>query len=119
MDHKIPEPVSEPDSYKEGRASYVHAIGYERNQDARKACIEHYGCQCAICGFDFEKAYGPIGRSFIEVHHIVPIHERKEEHVVDPIKDLIPLCSNCHSMIHRRNPVYSPDELKSMLKNNK
>lgn len=58
-----------------------------------------------------------IGRNFIEVHHIVPVHERKEEYVVDPIKDLIPLCSNCHSMIHRRNPVYSPDELKSMLKN--
>ena len=118
LDHKILEPVSEPDSYKEGRSSYVHAIGYERNQDARKACIEHYGCQCAICGFKFEKAYGPIGRSFIEVHHIVPIHERKEEYIVNPVKDLIPLCSNCHSMIHRRNPVYSPEELKSMLKNN-
>ena len=118
LNHRILEPVSEPDSYKEGRVSYVHAIGYERNKEARKACIDYYGCQCAICGFNFEKAYGPIGRSFIEVHHIVPIHNRKEEYVVDPIKDLIPLCSNCHSMIHRRNPVYSPDELKSMLKNN-
>lgn len=118
LDHRIPEPMSEPDSYKEGQLSYVHAIGYERNQEARKTCIDHYGCRCAICGFDFEEAYGLIGKSFIEVHHIVPIHERKEEYVVNPIKDLIPLCSNCHSMIHRRNPVYSPDELKSMLKNN-
>ena len=115
-DHRIHEPVSEPDSYKEGRISYVHAVGYERNQEARKACIAHYGCRCAVCGFDFEKAYGEIGKDFIEVHHIVPIHERKGEYKVDHIKDLLPLCSNCHSMIHRRNPVYSPDELKAMLK---
>lgn len=119
LDHRILEPLSEPNSYKEGQFSYVHAIGYERNQDARKDCIKHYGCKCAICRFDFEKVYGQIGRDFIEVHHIVPIHERKGEYVVNHIKDLIPLCSNCHSMIHRRNPVYSPEELKSMLKNNK
>ena len=115
-DNKISEPLSEPDSYKEGRVSYVHAVGYERNQEARKACIDHYGCRCSVCGFDFEKVYGIIGRNFIEVHHIVPIHERKEEYVVNPIKDLIPLCSNCHSMIHRRNPVYSPDEIREIIK---
>jgi Predicted restriction endonuclease len=116
-DHVIPQPTCSPDSYKEGRISYVHAVGYERNQDARKACIAHYGCKCAICGFDFEKVYGEIGRDFIEVHHIVPIHERKGEYTVDPITDLRPLCSNCHSMVHRRKPVYSIDELKDMLHN--
>lgn len=119
LDLIILEPVTEPDSYKEGKVSYVHAIGYERNQEARKVCIEHHGCKCAICGFDFEETYGPIGRSFIEVHHLVPIHERKEEYVVNPVKDLIPLCSNCHSMIHRRNPVYSLEELKSILNTKK
>lgn len=31
---------------------------------------------------------------------------------VDPIRDLIPLCSNCQSMIHRRTPVFQPDELR-------
>lgn len=113
--HKIPQPLSIPDSYKEGRVSYVHAIGYERNQKARKACIAHYGCRCAVCGFDFENAYGEIGKEFIEVHHIVPVHERKGEYKVDPVRDLRPLCSNCHSMIHRRNPVFSIDELKKML----
>ena len=109
-----------PDEYKEGRVSYVHAVGYERNQDARKACIAHYGCKCSICGFDFEKIYGEdIGKDFIEVHHIVPIHERKGEYKVDPIRDLRPLCSNCHSMIHRRNPVYAPEEISDFLKKNK
>lgn len=113
--HIIPQPLSTPDSYKEGRVSYVHAVGYERNQDARKRCIAHYGCKCAVCGFDFEKAYGENGKDFIEVHHIIPIHERKGEYIVDPIRDLRPLCSNCHSIAHRRNPVFSIDELKDML----
>lgn len=108
--------VKSPDEYKEGRVSYVHAVGYERNQDARKACIAHYGCKCAICGFDFEKVYGEIGKDFIEVHHIVPVHERKGEYKVDPIRDLRPLCSNCHSMIHRRNPVYKIEDIEKRLK---
>lgn len=115
--HGVIKPCAkEPDDYNEGRVSYVHAVGYERNQDARKACIAHYGCKCAICGFDFEEAYGDIGKDFIEVHHIVPIHERNGEYKVDPIKDLRPLCSNCHSMIHRRNPVYTIEDIKKRLK---
>ena len=108
-----------PDTYKEGRVSYVHAVGYERNKDARNACIDYYGCRCSVCGFDFEKVYGEIGRNFIEVHHVVPIHERKGEYDINPINDLRPVCSNCHSMIHRRNPVYSIDEIKEMIVCNK
>lgn len=108
--------LDSPDTYTEGRVTYVHAVGYERNQEARKACIQHYGCRCAVCGFDFEQAYGEIGKGFIEVHHIVPVHERGGEYAVDPIKDLRPLCSNCHSMTHRGNPIYSIDELKKKLR---
>ena len=113
--NKILPILSSPDSYKEGRVTYVHAVGYERNTEARKACIDHYGCRCAVCGFDFEKIYGHIGHNFIEVHHVTPVHERGGEYVVDPVKDLRPLCSNCHSMIHRRDPVYSIDELKAII----
>ena len=111
----VPKVIS-PDTYTEGRVSYVHAVGYERNTEARNACIQHYGCRCAICGFDFEEIYGEIGRGFIEVHHVIPIHERGGEYTVNPIEDLIPLCSNCHSMIHRRNPVYSTKELDDIVK---
>ncbi|WP_238091261.1 HNH endonuclease [Photobacterium leiognathi] len=74
---------------------------YERDPAARAACIEHYGCYCQVCGFDFLKVYGALGLGYIEVHHIKPLHEIKSAYIVDPIKDLIPLCANCHSMIHR------------------
>ena len=51
---------------------------------------------------NFEEKYGELGKDYIEVHHIKPISEIDSEYVVDPEKDLIPVCSNCHSMLHRK-----------------
>lgn len=79
----------------------------ERNPDLRKKCIKYYKqlwggrIHCICCGFDFGKAYGDIGEGFIEVHHLTPHHTLKGPQPVDPVHGLIPLCSNCHSMIHR------------------
>lgn len=105
-----------PDGYSEGKEYYSHAVGYERNSDARKLCIEHYGYKCAVCGFDFEETYGEAGRGYIEVHHIVPVSMRGGSYLVDPIRDLRPLCSNCHSIIHKGNPVFSIEELRKMVR---
>ena len=98
----------------EGKVYESHSVGFERNLKAREECLRHYGCKCSVCGFDFEKEYGEIGRGFIEVHHIVPLSTIREEYVVDPIRDLRPLCSNCHSMVHRREPVIELEELMKM-----
>ena len=56
--------------------------------------------ECNICGFDFEKKYGGIGKGFIEAHHIKPIHTLKGSTKTSS-SDLLPVCSNCHRMIHR------------------
>ena len=102
--------------FHEGQEYEVRGIRYERDKDARKQCIDYYKrlnsgvCRCQVCGMSFEEVYGEIGRDFIEVHHIVPISERGGDYVVNPIRDLIPLCSNCHAMIHRGG--VSLDELK-------
>jgi predicted HNH restriction endonuclease len=85
---------------------------YERNANARKACISHHGTVCKICNFDFRKVYGDIGAGFIHVHHIIPLSKIGKNYKVDPIKDLVPICPNCHAMIHRRNPTFSVEELK-------
>jgi len=40
------------------------------------------------------------------------------EQVIDPYEDLIPVCANCHRMLHRRkDDVLSADELKEMILN--
>lgn len=85
----------------EGRVLEMHLTRHERNPQLRAACIRHYGAVCQVCGFDFEAAYGAIGHNFIEVHHKWPLSAIADEHQVDPVRDLVPLCSNCHSMIHR------------------
>ena len=71
---------------------------------ARKKCIEHYGAKCAVsnCGFDFEKLYGDIGKGFIHVHHLTQLSDIGQGYEVDPIKDLRPVCPNCHAMLHQK-----------------
>lgn len=113
--HEFPK-LDDEEMLTEGTVITVHMDRYERNKEARKRCIAHYGTACQICGFDFGKVYGPAFAGRIEVHHIVPLSEIQENYVVDPIKDLIPVCSNCHTALHSKTDgVYRPDELKMML----
>ncbi|WP_198315184.1 HNH endonuclease [Chitinophaga sp. MD30] len=91
----------------EGQILEVEETEYERNPIARKLCIEHYGASCQVCSFDFFQMYGDIGHGFIHVHHTTPISTRGGQYEINPITDLIPLCPNCHAMVHRRNPPYT------------
>lgn len=109
----FPDEVSEVDeSLLEGKTRKVNVNIYERNPVARQQCIDHYGCKCFICDFDFEKAYGQIGLSFIHVHHLIEISTIGAEYSVDPIEDLRPVCPNCHAMIHKKKPAYTIEEIK-------
>jgi 5-methylcytosine-specific restriction protein A len=99
----------------EGALIKVMANKYERNQKARKQCVERKGYRCIVCGFDFETAYGEIGKSFIHVHHVVPISSIGEEYELNIDTDLFPVCPNCHFMLHRKNPPYTIEELKERM----
>jgi hypothetical protein len=99
----------------EGASRQVWVNAYERNPKARKKCIDHYGYNCSVCGFDFEKSYGLIGRKYIHVHHLRALSEIDARYKVDPIKDLRPLCPNCHVMIHSKKPMFKPGELRKRL----
>ena len=101
--------------YIEGSIKTRTVNAYERSPEARKACIEHYGCCCSVCGLNFSHLYGEIGEGFIHVHHIEPIHEKKEEYEVHPTKDLIPVCPNCHAMIHQTKPIKTIEEMKRIV----
>lgn len=106
--------VSDKNTYAEGAVKQVLVNKYERDPKAREECIKYYKCVCNICGFDFSKYYGAYGEGFIEVHHIKPLHQIKASYVVDPIRDLIPVCSNCHSILHRGKDPLTVAELKVM-----
>jgi 5-methylcytosine-specific restriction protein A len=103
-------------TFSEGTANQVLLTRYERNPYARKACIQLYGYSCTVCNFNFEKHYGQIGNGFIHVHHLIQLANVGKPREIDPIKDLRPVCANCHAMLHRQNPPMSIEELKSMMK---
>ena len=115
----LPEEISNEAPLYEGIKESIVVNSYERNAEARKKCIDHYGTRCIICSFNFEKVYGLIGRDFIHVHHMTPLSEISERYVVDPIKDLRPVCPNCHAIIHRRKPAYTIEEINALIIQNK
>lgn len=102
----------------EGALKSVLVNKYERNILARRACLSKHGYSCMVCGFNFEEKYGEIGRDFIHVHHIVPISTIGQEYQIDPEKDLVPVCPNCHAMLHKgqNGNVMTVLELKELLK---
>ncbi len=104
----------------EGRRILVEVSRIERNPHLRKRVLEEKGVICHACGMSFEKIYGEIGKQFIEVHHIYPLSSTDEEQP-NTTKDLVPLCSNCHQMIHRLlskgiRPEKSLKELRRIIK---
>ena len=100
--------------YLEGQKRVSQTVSYERNSAARNKCIEHYGCKCAECGFDFEVHFGEHGKGYIHVHHLRLHAYSGKEHQIDPIEDLRPLCPNCHAMVHRGTKMLSMEELKDI-----
>lgn len=107
---------------KEGAKTTVVVNAYERNPKARNQCIKYYKTLnngkvvCEICGFDFGEFYGEELEGRIHVHHLKPLHEIGEEYEIDAINELIPICPNCHLVIHSKEPAYNPNEVKKMIK---
>ena len=99
----------------EGKLEYTLGRRYERNPRLRSECINYHGTDCKICGFDFEAVYGELGTNYCHVHHILPLSEVGESHVVCPKSDLIPVCPNCHAMLHKTKPALTPNQLIEIL----
>lgn len=95
----------------EGAAYSLISQKYERSRYNRAICLKYYGFKCRGCGDALEEKYGPIGQGVIHVHHIVPVSLMGGSYKLNPIKDLIPLCPNCHNIVHRQSPPLSIEEL--------
>lgn len=96
----------------EGQQTQRWSTTYERNPQLRADAIRLHGVVCMGCGFNFETKYGAIGSGFIEVHHTKPISSLGGAVPVNPSSDLVVLCSNCHSIVHRKRP--SPLSLEAL-----
>ena len=99
----------------EGAVRCIEVNAYERNSEARRRCIEHWGVDCTVCGINFGNQYGEIGEGFIHVHHVRDLATIGGEYEVDPLNDLRPVCPNCHAMLHTTVPAMSIEELRKCL----
>lgn len=113
--NNLAEELPKSGTYPEGAKTTVTINAYERNPKARAACIAHHGYVCVACGFDFADRYGDLGKDYIHVHHVNPLKNVTGEYEVDPVNDLVPVCPNCHAMIHRVDPCLTIEVLKERL----
>ncbi len=109
--------ISQTEPLIEGTERQATRTIRERNPFARKRCIDRYRSQnggrlaCLACDIDFSEVYGKLGEGFIHVHHLDPLAEATGERIVSPEFDLVPVCPNCHAMIHRHSKTRSIAEI--------
>lgn len=100
----------------EGMKKIIETQVYERSTRLRAIAIDHYSkagkIYCDTCKFNFEDFYGQeIGKGYIEIHHVKPVFKYEGDEldkvITDALNNVIPVCSNCHRMIHRtwKNPL--------------
>lgn len=113
----FPEVLNEGQIDYEGAKRTILVNKYERSSKARENAIKFHGPNCKVCNINFEGIYGEIGKDFIHIHHLVPIHEIGKDYKINYQTDLIPVCPNCHAMLHRKINGVEPtvDQLKKML----
>ncbi|HHQ6565561.1 TPA: HNH endonuclease [Serratia fonticola] len=107
--------VDPTSSILEGNPRLVAHMRRERNpaivKAKKKAVLRATGKLCCeACGFDFKEVYGEIGDGFCEVHHLQPL-SKADGVVKTELKDLAIVCSNCHRIIHRTDPMLSISSL--------
>lgn len=109
---------------QEGTKRLTEVSVYERSTTLRNFAITYFTkddrISCNCCSFNFGDFYGEtIGKGFIEIHHTKPIFKYEDEDIENTlkqaVKNLTPVCSNCHRMIHRNWK--KPIEIQDLINN--
>jgi len=110
---------NELESLSEGTPSKRYVTMYERNPKYRKQAIAIHGDSCSACGFNFGKFYGEYAEGYIHIHHVVPVSEFELPKKIDPETDLVPLCANCHSVVHqKKDKTLSINDIRNLIEVN-
>src|SRR5438093_10328625 len=107
----VAEDEDDANSYPEGKESFASHRKLERSAKLAKKVkdqrLKEIGDLCCdVCGFSFEKYYGPMGVGFIEAHHTVPVSKFKGRRITR-VQEIALVCSNCNRMLHRLTPLLS------------
>jgi len=107
--------MGEEEGIPEGNVLKVVVNRHERSSHARSECIRTHGFRCAACEMSFFDCYGDEAADLIHVHHLDPL--RRGARKTDPKMDLVPICPNCHAVIHLRKPPFCIHDVRRMLSN--
>ena len=100
----------------EGGLTTTRGQRARRATDAREACLAAYDPPvCQACGIDFARTYGPAFADCLHVHHLKPMRDATEVREVNPTVDLVPVCPNCHAVIHAGGGLRSIEEVRALL----
>lgn len=110
--------IDEDEEFIEGRLLTQLHKRRERNpllakKKKAKVLKEKGNLACEVCGFDFHKCYGELGRGFAECHHKSPLSDLTQE-TTTKLSDLAIVCANCHRMLHRSRHWKSIEHLKDI-----
>jgi 5-methylcytosine-specific restriction protein A len=106
-------------SSKEGEETLKTVKEYERNPIYRDIVMALRGTACTVCEMQYEDKYGAYGKNFIEIHHLTPASTLKHGYKFNPLTDLVPVCSNCHAIIHRKKKPYTISDMRKAIKKTK
>jgi 5-methylcytosine-specific restriction enzyme A len=112
----MPEEIPTDEEFQEGAAVQVLVNRYERDPAARERCIGYYGTQCVACGVSLAERYGPEMNGLIHVQHLKPLATVGARSIIDPVRDLRPVCPNCHAVIHSTSPARTIQQVQEMMR---
>ena len=97
----------------------------KRSAKLRAAAIEFFSkdgpIKCRCCGFVFSDHYpSSYVSDCIEIHHLKPIFQYcdkdEETTIKEALKNLLPVCPNCHRVIHKNHIHYDKiDDFSSQI----
>ncbi|MYB34466.1 MAG: hypothetical protein F4X92_04985, partial [Gammaproteobacteria bacterium] len=99
---------------EEGYERIIAVTTHERSRKNREAAICKHGIRCFGCQKEMNEVYGSIADGFIHIHHVQPLSLFDETEIPD-IDDLIPLCPNCHAVVHMEEPPITVDRLRELI----
>ena len=97
----------------EGAVRTIYVNQHERDSHNRKAAISKHGLRCFGCRLEMAEMYGEIAQGYIHIHHTKPISLGEQ---IPEIDDLIPLCPNCHAIVHLESPPLTVNRLKEIIR---
>ncbi|OON91162.1 MAG: hypothetical protein ATN32_02480 [Candidatus Epulonipiscium fishelsonii] len=87
-------------------------------EDLKTVCLDYYGAICEVCGIDYGYTYGNQFERYIDIHNLKSTHKEDDNLDINPEEDLVPVCHNCHFIMHTKQPCYTIDEMKKICEEN-